>query len=103
LATHKSAIKRNRQNAKKQLINQMRRTRVKSLTKEVLAAVEAGDREAAQSALGKAVPVIQRAASRGTLHRNTASRKVSRLSKRVNTLAADSPSEESSEEESSDE
>jgi len=74
----------------------MRRTRVKSLTKEVLAAVEAGDREAANSALGKAVPVIQRAASRGTLHRNTASRKISRLSKRVNTIPSDSPSEESS-------
>jgi len=96
LATHKSAIKRIRQNAKRQLINQMRRTRVKSLTKEVLAAVEAGDREAANSALGKAVPVIQRAASRGTLHRNTASRKISRLSKRVNTIPSDSPSEESS-------
>jgi len=91
LATHKSAIKRIRQNAKKQLINQMRRTRVKSLTKEVIAAVEAGDKEAAQNALGKAVPVIQRAASRGTFHRNTASRKVSRLSKRVNTILADSP------------
>lgn len=93
MATHKSAIKRNRQNAKRQLINQMRRTRVKSLTKEVLAAVEAGDREAAQNALGKAIPVIQRAASRGTLHRNTASRKVSRLSKRVNTIPSDSSDE----------
>ena len=86
MATHKSAIKRNRQNAKRQLINQMRRTRVKSLTKEVQTAVESGDREAAQSALEKAVPVIQRAASRGTFHRNTASRKISRLSKRVNTI-----------------
>ena len=90
MATHKSAIKRNRQNAKRQLINQMRRTRVKSLTKDVLAAVEAGDREAAQDALGKAVPVIQRAASRGTLHRNTAARKISRLSKKVNTISSES-------------
>ena len=95
MATHKSAIKRNRQNAKKQLINQMRRTRVKSLTKDVLTAAEAGDRDAAQSALGKAVPVIQRAASRGTLHRNTASRKISRLSKRVNKIPADSPADSS--------
>jgi small subunit ribosomal protein S20 len=76
----------------------MRRTRVKSLTKEVLTAVEAGDRETAQDALGKAVPVIQRAASRGTFHRNTASRKISRLSKKVNTIPSDSPSEESSDE-----
>jgi small subunit ribosomal protein S20 len=86
LATHKSAIKRNRQNAKKQLVNQMRRTRIKNLTKEVFAAVESGDQEAAQDALKRAVPVIQKAASRGTLHQNTASRKISRLSKRVNTL-----------------
>jgi small subunit ribosomal protein S20 len=86
LATHKSAIKRNRQNAKKQLVNQMRRTRIKNLTKEVIAAVESGDREAAQDALKRAVPIIQRAASRGTFHQNTASRKISRLSKRVNTL-----------------
>ena len=93
MATHKSAIKRNRQNAKKQLINQMRRTRIKSLTKEVLAAVEAGDREAAHSALGKAAPVIQRAASRGTLHRNTASRKISRLTKRVNTIPSEASDE----------
>lgn len=90
MATHKSAIKRNRQNAKRQLINQMRRTRVKSLTKDVLAAIEAGDRKAAQDALGKAVPVIQRAASRGTLHRNTAARKISRLSKKVNTISSES-------------
>jgi small subunit ribosomal protein S20 len=88
LATHKSAIKRNRQNAKKAMINQMRRTRIKNLTKEVLAAVESGDQDAAQEALKKAVPLIQRAASRGTLHQNTASRKISRLSKRVNTIAA---------------
>jgi small subunit ribosomal protein S20 len=93
LATHKSAIKRNRQNTKRQLINQMRQTRIKSLTKEVLAAVEAGDREAAQSALKKAAPVIQRAASRGTLHRNTASRKVSRLTKRVNTISSEASNE----------
>jgi small subunit ribosomal protein S20 len=88
LATHKSAIKRNRQNAKKALINQMRRTRIKNITKEILAAVESGDQDAAQEALKKAVPLIQRAASRGTLHRNTASRKISRLSKQVNTIAA---------------
>ena len=88
MATHKSAIKRNRQNAKKALVNQMRRTRIKNLTKEVLAAVESGDQEAAQEALKKAVPLIQRAASRGTLHRNTASRKVSRLTKQVNTVAS---------------
>jgi len=93
LATHKSAIKRNRQNTKRQLINQMRQTRIKSLTKEVLAAVEDGDREEALRALGKAAPVIQRAASRGTLHRNTASRKISRLTKKVNTISNETSNE----------
>jgi small subunit ribosomal protein S20 len=68
----------------------MRRTRIKSLTKDVLVAVESGNSEEAQKALGKAVPVIQRAAARGTLHRNTASRKISRLSKKVNTTLSDS-------------
>ncbi|UCG38311.1 MAG: 30S ribosomal protein S20 [bacterium] len=89
MATHKSAIKRNRQNSKRRLVNQMQRTRIKTLTKEVLTAVEAGDRENAGQALQKAIPVIQRAASRGTVHRNTASRKISRLSKRVNSIPSD--------------
>jgi small subunit ribosomal protein S20 len=86
LATHKSAIKRNRQNAKRRLVNQMRRTRIKNLTKEVLDAVEAGDKEAAQAAFAKAAPVIQRTGGTSTLHRNTASRKVSRLAQRINAM-----------------
>jgi len=89
LATHRSAIKRNRQNTKRRLINQVRNTRVKTLTKEVLAAVGSGNEEEAREALGRAIPVIQRAASRGTIHRNAAFRKVSRLSKRVNSMATE--------------
>jgi small subunit ribosomal protein S20 len=83
LASHRSAIKRNRQNQKKRLLNQVRRTRIKSLTKEVLSAVEQGNREEAQGALSRAVPAIQKAAARGTIHKNTAFRKISRLSRRV--------------------
>ncbi len=102
MATHKSAMKRNRQNAKRQLVNQMRRTRIKSLTKEVLTAVEAGDQQAASAALRDAIPAIQRAASRGSLHKNTANRKISRLSRRVNKItpspSADAPQTDSSEE-----
>lgn len=89
MATHKSAIKRNRQNLKKRLINQTRRTKVKNLTKEVLEAVESGDREAAQAALSKVTPIIQRTAAKGTYHKNTASRKVSRLAQRVNAIQSD--------------
>ena len=90
MANHKSAIKRNQQNATKRLRNQMRRTRIKSLTKEVLTAVESGDREAAKQAFKRAAPAIQKAASSGTIHKNTAFRKISRLSKKVNsTLSAE--------------
>ncbi len=84
MASHRSAIKRNKQNNKKKLLNQVRRTRIKTLTKEVLSAVESGNREEALGALGRAVPAIQKAASAGTIHRNTAFRKISRLSRRVN-------------------
>ena len=86
MATHKSAIKRHKQSLKRRLNNQMRRTRIKSLTKEFIVAAEAGDREAAEKTLREAVPVIQKAASAGTIHRNTASRKISRLTRRYNSL-----------------
>lgn len=86
MATHKSAMKRNRQNQKRRAINLARRTRIRNLTKEVLQAVDTGDRETAEVALAKAVPVIQRTGATGTLHRNTASRKVSRLTRRVNAM-----------------
>ena len=86
MATHSSAIKRNRQNARKRMINQVRRTRIRTLTKEILGAVEAGNPEEAREALHRAIPVIQRAAARGTIHRNAAFRKVSRLTRRVNAI-----------------
>jgi len=88
LANHKSAIKRNQQNTTRKLRNQMGRSRIKSLTKEVLASVEAGNREEALQAFRKASPAIQKAASKGTIHRNTASRKISRLSRKVNATPA---------------
>ena len=89
MATHKSAIKRNRQNSKKRLVNQVRQTRIKTLTKDVLDAVDAGNKQGAREALDRAIPVIQRTASRGTIHRNTAFRKVSRLTKRVNSIPSE--------------
>ena len=89
MATHRSAIKRNRQNTKRRLTNQMRRTRIKTLTKEFLTAVESGNKGEAHEALGRVVPAIQRAASRGTVHRNAAFRKISRLSKKVNSISSE--------------
>lgn len=84
MANHKSAIKRNQQSTARKLRNQMKRTRIRTLTKEVLAAAESGDGEKARQALDRAVPAIQSAASDGTIHRNAASRKISRLSRKVN-------------------
>ncbi len=64
----------------------MRRTRIKNLTNDVLNAVEAEDHDTAVKALDEAVPAIQKAASKGTIHKRTAARKISRLTLRVNTL-----------------
>jgi len=82
LANHKSAEKRNR-NARNTHI----RSSMRTFVKQVREAVAAGDAEAARTALGRAVPFIDKAASKGVIHKATASRKISRLSKLVNNLA----------------
>jgi small subunit ribosomal protein S20 len=86
LATHKSAIKRARQNKDRNLRNKSNRTRVKSVIKDVRAAIEENSSEKAQTALASAIPVIDKAAQRGAIHQNTASRKISRLTKQVNQI-----------------
>jgi small subunit ribosomal protein S20 len=79
-------MKRARQNAKKRVLNQSRKTRVKRLVRDVRQAVATNNAEEAQAALQKAVPVIARVAGKGTLHWRTAARKISRLTKQVNAL-----------------
>ena len=86
MATHLSAIKRARQNEKRRVRNLHIRTKVKSYIKKVKVAVEEKDTEGAQKALLKAIPLIQKAHSKGVYHRNTSSRKISRLTREVNTL-----------------
>jgi small subunit ribosomal protein S20 len=86
LATHKSAIKRARQNKDRNFRNKSKRTRVKNVIKDVRAAISENSAEAAQTALATAIPVIHKAAQKGAVHRNTASRKISRLTKQVNAL-----------------
>jgi small subunit ribosomal protein S20 len=54
--------------------------------KAVVTAVESKDKESSETALTKAVPIISKAASKGAFHKNTASRKISRLTKKVNAL-----------------
>ena len=89
MANHKSALKRNRQSQVRRERNRMNRTRVKTVMKKVDTAMEVeGSVEKAREALAAAIPVIERAAVKGAFHKKTASRKVSRLTKKVNNFAA---------------
>lgn len=82
----KSAIKRLKKDQKKRLRNMSVKSFLRTMTKKVLAAVNEGNVELAQSTLQKAVSAFQKAASKGIIHQNTASRKISRLYKKVNAL-----------------
>jgi small subunit ribosomal protein S20 len=84
LASHKSAEKRAKQNEKRQLRNTAARTSVKTVVKKVLSAVAAKDKEGSKEALAAAIPQISRAAAKGILHKRNVSRKISRLTKKVN-------------------
>ena len=86
MATHLSAIKRARQNEKRRLRNLNIRSTVKSSIKKVRVAIEKKDVEGAKKALSKAVPLIQKADSKGVFHRNTSARKISRLTREVSAL-----------------
>jgi len=79
-------MKRARQNEKRRLRNQSRKTRVKSVVRDVRQALAQKNPEEAQTALTKAIPVIARVAGKGTLHWRTAARKISRLTRQVNAL-----------------
>ncbi len=68
--------------------NKAVKTRIKNVIKGVNQALQAGDAERAQAALAAAIPVIDKAASKGVIHKRTASRKISRLSKHVHRLSS---------------
>lgn len=87
MANIKSAKKRILVIETKTLRNKMVKSKVKTLTKTVEAAVAAADKNAAATALKNAVVAIDKAAAKGIFHKNTAARKVSRLSKAVNKMA----------------
>ena len=86
MANHKSALKRNKQNAKKNERNKHVRSTLRTFIKRVRESVAAKDVTSAKEALAAAVPVIDAAASKGVIHPNNASRNVSRLTKLVSTL-----------------
>jgi len=86
MANHKSALKRNKQSIAANLRNVHARTTMRTLVKNVRLAVAAEDKAAAVAALEKAVPYIDKVCTKGVIHKATASRKISRLTKLVNTL-----------------
>ena len=85
MANHKSALKRNRQSLERRARNRANKTRLKTAIKAVDTAIASEQAvDTVQEALVAAVPIIQQAAVKGTLHKKNAARKVSRLTKRVN-------------------
>ena len=86
MANTASAKKMVRKIARRTDTNKARRSRMRTFIRRVEEAIAAGDKDAANAALTAAQPEIVRAAQKGVLHRNTAARKVSRLSKRVAAL-----------------
>jgi small subunit ribosomal protein S20 len=86
LANHKSAIKRNKQTAVRTARNNHLRSTMRTYVKKVRNAVAEGNKEEAANTLAIAVPYIDKASTKGVIHKSTASRKISRLTKLVNTL-----------------
>lgn len=82
-----NAKKAVRKIAKRTLVNKNRVSRMRTFVRKLEEALEAGDKTEANAAFRAAQPEIMRAAQKGVIHKNTASRKVSRLSKRVAALA----------------
>ena len=88
MANTVSAKKATRKIARRTEINKTRRSRVRNFVRKVEEAIETGDQTAAAEALKQAQPELMRAATKGVLHKNTASRKVSRLAARVKAISA---------------
>ena len=88
MANTKSAKKAARQTVRRTAVNKARRTRLRSSVRAVEEAIASGNKEAAAAALKAAEPVLARNAQKGVVHRKTASRKVSRLAKRIGAMGA---------------
>ncbi|MGQ9508289.1 MAG: 30S ribosomal protein S20 [Thermodesulfobacteriota bacterium] len=87
MATHASALKRVKQSEKRRLRNLHIKSTVKTAVKKVREAIEKKDAEGAKKALAQAIPLIQKACSKGVFHKNTSSRKISRLTRAVNAIS----------------
>ncbi|MEJ6477933.1 MAG: 30S ribosomal protein S20 [Octadecabacter sp.] len=86
MASTPQAKKRARQNEARFQVNKARRSRIRTYLRKVEEAIASGDKEAATAALRAAQPELMRGVTKGVLHKNTASRKVSRLSSRVKAI-----------------
>ena len=86
MANTAQSKKRARQNERRADINKMRRSRIRTFLRTVEEAIASGDKEAAAAALKAAQPELMRGVTKGIFHKNTASRKVSRLAARVKSL-----------------
>jgi small subunit ribosomal protein S20 len=88
MAQHKSAKKRIRRNERSQKINHSRLSRIRTAVRDLEAVIASGDKAAAQAAFKKVTPELMRGAAKGVLHKGTVSRKLSRLSARIKSIAA---------------
>ena len=87
MANNRSAKKRIRQTAKRTAINRNRISRIRTYVRRLEDAIERGDYDAASTAFKEAEPEMRRGVTKGVLHLNTVSRKISRLSRKVKALA----------------
>jgi small subunit ribosomal protein S20 len=88
MANSPQAKKRARQNERRFAVNKARRSRIRTFLRKVEEAIASGDQEAATAALRQAQPELMRGVTKGVVHKNTAARKMSRLSARVKSLGA---------------
>jgi small subunit ribosomal protein S20 len=86
LANHKSALKRHRQSIAQRLRNRSQRSAMKNTVKKLHSAIESNDKDAVRMTLVDATSIIAKTATKGIIHSNTASRTISRLTKRANTV-----------------
>jgi small subunit ribosomal protein S20 len=87
MANHKSAEKRVRQNAKRKEINRRNRSKLRTQIKKLRTAITSGDKAAGSEILGSTVSAIDKAVNKGIIHKNTAARHKSRLTKHVAGIA----------------
>ena len=87
MANHISAKKRIRRNSKMEVVNKVRKNRVRSFIKKVELAIEKNDKKLAKKALIVAQPEMHRSVTKGVFNKNNISRKLSRLSARIKKIA----------------